>query len=133
MQRKTQFLAAGLIGGLLMVMSGNLIAADAPADVAGSWDVTIESERGSFNQTLTLTQDGSAIKGTLKNQRGESTLEGSVTGNAIKFTSKRQTDNGTFSMDYTGTVDSDSMSGTLHNERFDAKWSAKRSKAASGN
>jgi hypothetical protein len=126
MKRKSYFLAFALACGVLLTWGGRVIAADEPAKVAGTWEMSFEGPMGTRTQTLTIQQDGSTIKGTLKGQRGESPLEGSVTGNKISFTVKRETPNGTFTIEYTGTVDGDSMKGTLHSERFDGEWSAKR-------
>ena len=67
----------------------------------------------------------------MKGQRGEAPLEGSVTGNNITFTVKRETPNGTFTVEYSGTVEGDSMKGKSHSERFDGTWSAKRANAPS--
>jgi len=62
----------------------------------------------------------------LTGRRGESPLEGSVTSDKVSFTVKRETPNGTFALEYAGTVDGDSMKGTVHSERFDGEWAAKR-------
>jgi hypothetical protein len=132
MRRKVYFLASALACGLLLTLSSMAIAADEPAKVAGTWEMTSQSPRGSRTQTMTVTQDGATIKGTIKGQRGESPLEGIVTGNKLSFTVKRDTPNGTFTIEYTGTVDGDSMTGKSHSERFDGEWTAKRASATSG-
>ena len=132
MKTKTHFLAFALACGLLLMLGSKAIAADEPAKVAGTWEMTYEGPMGTRTQTLTIQQDGSTIKGTVKGQRGESPLEGSVTGNKISFTVKRDTPNGTFTIEYTGTVDGDSMKGTIHSERFDGEWTAKRASATGG-
>ena len=90
--------------------------------------MSAETPRGTMTQTLTLQQDGSTLKGTLKGQRGEAPVTGSVTGNKITFTVTRDTPNGSFTIEYSGTVDGDSITGTSHSERFDGKWTAKRGK-----
>jgi len=128
MKRRTRLLAFALTCGALLLRSGAAIAADEPAKVTGSWEMSIESPRGTMTQTLTLQQDGSTLKGTLKGQRGEAPVTGSVTGNKISFTVTRDTPNGSFTIEYSGTVDGDSIAGTLHSERFDGKWTAKRGK-----
>lgn len=128
MKRNSYWLSAALACSLLMVSGGRLAAADQPSKVPGSWQFSVETPRGTMNQTLTLEQDGGKIKGTLKGQRGEAPLEGTVEGNKINFTVKRETPNGTFTLEYAGTVDGDSMAGTVHSERFDGKWTASRSK-----
>jgi hypothetical protein len=83
-----------------------------------------------MTQTLTIQQDGSTIKGTLTGRRGEAPLEGSVTGNKVSFTVKRQTQSGdTMVMEYTATADGDSIKGKVHSEQFgDREFTAKRTK-----
>jgi len=131
MKRNSHSLMLALVCGVLLMSSGWLTAADEPAKVAGAWEMTSETPRGTMVRTLTIQQDGSTIKGTLKGERGESSFEGSVTGNKLSFTVKRETPNGTFTIEYSGTVDGDSMQGTAHSERFDSKWTAKRKSSPS--
>lgn len=128
MKRNAYILALLACVGLA-VWGGKTMAADEPTKVDGAWDLSFEGPRGTMNQTLKIQQDGATVKGTLTGRRGESPIEGSVTGNKISFTVKRDTPNGTFTIDYTGTVDGDSMTGTAHSERFDGKWTAKRQAA----
>ena len=131
MKRSNYFLVFALACGVLLMWGGRLMAADEPAKVAGTWEMTSESPRGTMTQTLTIQQDGGTIKGTLEGRRGPAPLEGSVTGNKISFTVKRETPNGTFTLEYTGTVDGDSMKGNVHSERFDTEWTAKRTSGSS--
>lgn len=131
MKRKTYFLAFALACGVSLMWSGSVLAADEPAKVAGTWEMSVETPRGTRTNTLTIQQDGSTIKGTLKGQRGESPVEGSVRGNKISFTVKRDSPNGTFTLEYAGTIDGESITGTVHSERFDGKWTAKRAAAPS--
>jgi len=127
MKRISSFLAFALACGLLLVC-GIAAAAQEPANVAGTWEVSSQGRNGPMTQTLTITQDGGKIKGTLTSQRGDANFEGTVTGNKVAFTIKRETDNGTFVIEYSATVDGDSMKGTAHSERFDREWTAKRTK-----
>lgn len=126
MNRKSTFLALAVAFGVLLTWGGTATAADEPAKVAGTWEMSVQGRRGTFTQTLTIQQDGSTIKGTVKGERGEAPLEGSVAGNKITFTIKRETPNGAFTIEYTGTLEADSLKGTFHSERFDGEWSAKR-------
>ena len=128
MMRNSYCLSVALGCSLLLASGGRLAAADKPANVAGGWQFSVETPRGTMAQTLTLQQDGGTIKGTLKGERGEAPLEGTVDGNKINFTVKRETPNGTFTLEYAGTVDGDSMAGTVHSQRFDGKWTASRAK-----
>jgi hypothetical protein len=130
MKKRTYSLLFALGCSLFLMCAGKVLAADEPAKVGGAWEMTSEGRRGTMTWTLTIQQDGSTIKGTMKGERGESQLEGSVTGNKISFTVKRETPNGTFTIEYTGTVAGDSIEGTSHSERFDGKWTAKRTGSA---
>jgi hypothetical protein len=131
MKTKTCFSALALTCGVLLMCGGKVIAAEEPAKVAGTWEMSSETPRGTRVQTLAIQQEGSTIKGTLTGPRGESPLEGSVTGNKISFTVKRETPAGAFTLEYSGTVDGDSMKGKVHSERFDGEWTAKRTKPPS--
>jgi hypothetical protein len=131
MKLKTTWLAGALAFGLLMALGGKLVAADEPAKVAGTWQISVETPRGTNDQTLTLEQDGANLKGTLSGRRGDTPIEGKVDGNKISFTVKRETPNGTFTLEYSGTAEGDSMTGTVHSDRFDGKWTGKRGAAKS--
>ncbi len=131
MKRTTFLLALVLALGLPLVWTGGVTAADEPVNVAGTWEMTSEGPRGTMTQTLTIQQDGGTIKGTIEGRRGPAPFDGSVSGNKISFTVKRETPNGTFTLEYSGTVDGDSIKGNVHSEMFDREWTAKR-KSASG-
>lgn len=98
------------------------------ADVAGSWEMTSEGPQGSMTQTLTIQQDGSKIKGTIKGERGEAPFEGTAEGNKLHFTVKRDTPRGEMVLEYSGTVSGDSIKGTVKTPRGERPWTAKRSK-----
>lgn len=59
---------------------------------------------------------------------GSSNLEGSVKGNDVQFTVKRETSRGEFEMNYRGKVDGDTMKGSAQARHFDIDWAAKRRK-----
>jgi hypothetical protein len=131
MMRKINYslVLASACAMLLILAGNNLTAADA-ADVAGSWELSSQGQNGPMTSTLTIQQDGGTIKGTLKGRRGDAPLEGTVTGNNVSFTVKREDQNGkTMVMEYTATVDGDSLKGKVHSERFgDRDFTAKRTK-----
>ena len=130
MKRLMNSLVFALAFGILLIGAGKVMAADEPAKVAGTWEMTSQGQNGPMTQTLTIHQDGGTIKGTLTGRRGEAPLEGTVTGNTVSFTVKRQTQSGeTMVMEYTATVDGGSMKGKVHSERFgDRDFTAKRTK-----
>jgi len=103
--------------------------AQAPAKVAGAWEMTNQGRNGPVTNTLTLTQDGGTLKGTMKGMNGmEIPLEnGTVTGNNIDFTVTRMGRNGEVKVEYKGTVDGNTMKGTFMQGENSVDWTAKRS------
>lgn len=120
---------AAIAGACALVLALGLatkVAAQEPANIAGAWELSMQGRRGTMTQTLTIKQDGGKITGTLKNPRGESNLEGTVEGNKIHFTVKRQTPRGEMTMEYSGTVDGSTMKGKMEAGRFGGDWTAKK-------
>jgi hypothetical protein len=104
---------------LLIWLSSVAFAAD--ADVAGTWTVTAQNGRHSVTQTLVLRQNGGKVTGTFTGPRQSGTIDGTVSGNAIKLhvTAKMP-------IDYTGSVDGDTMKGTLTSEGKSGQWTGTR-------
>ncbi len=82
------------------------------AKVAGEWNLKFESPNGTATPTAIIKQDGEKLTGTYKGRFGESPLTGTITGNAIKFTTDVSTPNGVIAVEYSGTVGGDTMKGT---------------------
>lgn len=113
----------------LIAAMGLAVKAQEAANVAGTWQMTMEGRQGQMTQTLTIEQDGGAIKGTVKGERGPGgNLEGTVEGNKISFTVKRQTPRGEMTTTYTGTLDGDTIKGTMQMGEMSRNWSATRQK-----
>lgn len=128
MKTKLYLFLASFACTLLLSWLASYARADESAKVAGNWDVSVETQRGSFDQKLVIQQDGGKITGTLSGRRGDSPIDGTVSGNKISFSVTREMQDGSkFTIDYTGTVDGDSMSGEFKSERFSGKWTAKKS------
>jgi hypothetical protein len=107
----------------LLAASGLSFAADEPANVAGTWNISVSGEAGSASQTIVLKQDGNKITGTFRGPRQSGTLEGAVLGNKISFHV-----NARIPLDYKGTVDGDNMNGTLTTHGKSGAWAATREK-----
>ena len=108
---------------LLLVVAAAAVAADAPANVAGSWSVDVSDGSRKTTQTIVLKQDGGTITGTFKGPRQSGTIAGTVDGKNIKFHVTAR-----IPLDYTGTVDGDSMKGTMSGRGQQGDWTATRSK-----
>ena len=128
MKRTNQLFALALVLGLGLFIGSVAMAQDA-ANVAGTWNLSMTSQRGTFEQTLKLEQKGDAVTGTLSGRRGDSPVKGSVKGDTLTFSVTRETPNGTRTMDYKATVTGDSMKGTAGNDRFTMDFTGKRAAA----
>lgn len=87
---------------------------DKPADVAGTWALTVETGQGTGTPSVTLKQDGEKLTGTYSSQIfGEQQVTGSINGNAITFSFTGAVDGTTFTVIYTGTVANNTMKGKV--------------------
>jgi hypothetical protein len=107
---------------LIVCLTSTLAVAQ--TTVAGDWLLTQDVYGNPLHQRLTLKVDGTVLSGTL----GRRPLDGTVSGNAIRFTLKNEdaTD------EFNGTMSADGMAGTLvHIEKGEQNplkttWSARR-------
>ena len=87
---------------------------DAPANVAGAWQLTIDTGQGTGTPSVTFQQDGEKLTGTYSSQVfGEQKVTGSVKGNAITFGFTATMEGNKFEITYTGTVEKDTMKGKV--------------------
>jgi hypothetical protein len=117
MKRHSSVFSA-FIAVVLLTCAGAVRAQDSPADskpanVAGTWTVSFETQNGTMTQTLTLSQDGSTLTGTIGGERGTADVKGTVSGSSVSFSATRKGERGTFIMNYTGTADGDTIKGTI--------------------
>lgn len=95
------------------------------AEVAGVWDMVQQGRNGPLNQTLTIQQSGTTLKGSIKGPNDEIPITGSITGNKITFSLKFKGRGGEEIHNYEGTVTADAMSGTMRVDERSIDWSAK--------
>jgi len=116
-------------GGVVFLLALGVIAQAQDAKVAGAWAMSFAGRGGTVMATLTLTQDGSALKGTMKIGDGmEAALDGgTVSGNDITFAVTRAgRDGNPQKTDYKGTVAGDMITGTFMRGQNSVDWTAKR-------
>jgi hypothetical protein len=101
----------------------------APAEVAGVWDLTIESQEGTAHPVITLKQEGERITGSYEGKIGVRSLAGTIKGNEITFVVNLKFREVSYDVTYGGTVDNDSMKGTTRfGDAGSGSWTAKRRK-----
>ena len=99
------------------------------ADVSGIWDMTVESQQATSHPSITLIQEGEKLTGTYSGQMGESTLQGTLRGNEIRFNVTLKFQDASYVVTYSGMVSEDTMKGSVRfGEMGTGKWSARRSK-----
>src|SRR5262245_62757466 len=101
---------------LVAVLARGLASAsqDKPADVAGTWALTVETGAGTGTPSVTLKQDGEKLTGTYSSQVfGEQKVTGTIKGNAITFEFTGSMEGNSVKVTYTGTVDKTTMKGKV--------------------
>ncbi len=111
----------------LLAVSLPLQAQEA-ANVAGKWEMTNETPRGTMTTIFTFEQDGNTLTGTSEGQRGGEIpiSSGSVEGNVVTFTMVRGQGNRSMELTYTGTLEGDTITGTMSTPRGEREFTMKR-------
>lgn len=87
---------------------------DKPADVAGKWQLTVETSGGTGSPTVDFTQDGETLTGNYSSQVfGEQKVTGTIKGNDITFGFTGSFQGNTVTVTYSGTVDGATMKGKV--------------------
>ena len=88
------------------------VAVVAQTNVSGTWDVSIDTEQGSFPATMTLQQDGEKLTGSLTSDQGTFELEGTISGNKLEWVMEVDAGGAFIEIAMAGTGDGDDMTGT---------------------
>jgi len=94
------------------LLSAAAFAAD--ANIAGEWDMAVETQAGSGTPHFSFKQDGSTLSGTYKGQLGEAPITGTVKGNEATWSFKVSAQGMDMTVTYTGTVDGNTIKGKMH-------------------
>jgi hypothetical protein len=83
------------------------------ANAAGNWSVTMNTQMGAQQGTLTLKQDGDSLSGTMAGPQGSQDFEGgTVDGDSVAF-SINMTQPMAIKLDFTGKIAGDEISGDI--------------------
>ena len=87
---------------------------DTPADVAGTWNLTVDIGGTTATPTVTFKQEGETLTGTYSSQMlGEQKVTGTIKGNAITFEFTASFDGNAVKVTYSGTVEKATMKGKV--------------------
>lgn len=84
----------------------------APANVAGTWAMTVISKMGTNKPTAVLVQNGSHLTGIYRGRMGDTPLTGTVTGNNLQIDIPIKMMGRELQLTYKAVVDGDTMAGT---------------------
>ncbi len=111
-------------------------AAPAQAQVAGTWEISVEGPRGARTMTVALASEGDALSGVMTMQRqgprgGGGTMEvsiqdGTVDGDSFTFVVVLAMRGNTIRQVHRGTVEGDVMSGVVEGPRGEQPFAGKR-------
>jgi hypothetical protein len=115
----------------LLLAAGAASYAQTPADIPGTWDVTVTTAQGPMpTSTMVLKKDGEKIIGTIAGPQGEIGVEAEVKDKAVSLWASIDTGSGPIDITFTGTADGNSMKGTVDfGGRGGGDWTATRSAA----
>jgi len=99
------------------------------ADVSGNWNLTVETQRGTQNPTMTLAQKGEEVTGTYKGARGEMPVTGTLKGKDLKLAYTVSMQGNSMTINYEGVVEGDTITGkVVMGQMGEGKFTAKKAK-----
>jgi hypothetical protein len=120
-------LAGVLSCALVCLAAATPASAQETGNVAGKWEMTNETPRGTQTSTFTFEQEGNILTGTVATPRGESPISsGSVEGNVVTITMVRGMGDRRMEMTYTGTLEGDTITGSMSTPRGEREFTMKR-------
>src|SRR5688500_14845291 len=115
---------------LLAALIGGPAQAVAQANIAGVWEVTLNSPTGPTTVDVTFKQDGEAITGELVSLAGTATFKGKLVENTLSVNAPVDIQGNQIVLVFTGKVADDAMTGNVKFGDFgEADWTAKRKPA----
>ena len=99
----------------VMTATGARLAAQTPADVAGEWVLTVETDQGTTTPSVTLEQNGATLSGHYSSETlGEAEVEGTVNGRDVEFSMNAEVGGYALEVTYTATLQEDgTLSGAI--------------------
>ncbi len=93
----------------------------------GNWNLKLQSPMGERPATLTVTQEGATLGGSISSDAGNSEISGTSDGDAIEFSSSMEGPMGAITLEFKGTVSGDEATGSVQFGQFGGgSWSGAR-------
>ena len=95
---------------LMALLLGPPAAAAQPADVAGAWELEVETDQGTTTPSWVLEQEGATLSGSYSSEAlGENTVRGRVDGAEIVITFSATLQGQSIPVEYRGTLGEDGV------------------------
>lgn len=88
-------------------------ASAADVNVAGRWELTVDTQMGTGTPHFDLQQNGSAVTGTYQGQFGQAPVSGVLKGKDLRLSFKVSGQGMDYEIVYTGTVEGDTIQGKV--------------------
>jgi imidazolonepropionase-like amidohydrolase len=94
-------------------------AASVATNVAGTWNVQVDSPQGAVQSTATIVQQGNQLSGTIRSDMGVGSINsGSLQGTEVRLRVTFDMGGNRMELEFIGTVEGNTMTGTLNSQAF---------------
>ena len=96
-----------------VVAAALVVSVTAQSNVAGDWNMTIDSDQGSLSATMTFKQDGEKVTGSMPTDQITFEFEGTISDNKLELVAEIDAGGAFLEVILEATVDGDEITGTL--------------------
>lgn len=96
-----------------IVAAAVVVSVTAQSNVAGDWNMTIDSDQGSLSATMTFKQDGEKVTGSMPTEQITFEFEGTISDNKLELVAEIDAGGAFLEVILEATVDGDEITGTL--------------------
>ena len=102
-----------LVVALGVVAAALVVSVTAQSNVAGDWNMTIDSDQGSLSATMTFKQDGEKVTGSMPTDQITFEFEGTISDNKLELVAEIDAGGAFLEVTLEATVDGNEITGTL--------------------
>ena len=96
-----------------IVAAAVVVSVTAQSNVAGDWNMTIDSDQGSLSATMTFKQDGEKVTGSMPTDQITFEFEGTISDNKLELVAEIDAGGAFLEVTLEATVDGNEITGTL--------------------
>ena len=96
-----------------IVAAAVVVSVTAQSNVAGDWNMTIDSDQGSLSATMTFKQDGEKVTGSMPTDQITFEFEGTISDNKLELVAEIDAGGAFLEVTLEATVDGNEIIGTL--------------------